>query len=46
MALLHEAAWHRCYVHFPRNALHHMPPVANDERVQELRWLSDRPNLA
>jgi putative transposase len=40
-----EAAWQRCYVHFLRNALDHLPRKANDDCLQELRWLYDRREL-
>ena len=46
MEILPEAAWQRCYVHFLRNALDHMPRKADDDCLQELRWLYDRRNLA
>jgi putative transposase len=46
MEILPEAAWQRCYVHFLRNALDHMPRRASDDCLQELRWLYDRRNLA
>ena len=46
MEILPEAAWQRCYVHFLRNALDHMPRKASDDCLQELRWLYDRRNLA
>jgi putative transposase len=46
MEMLPEAAWQRCYVHFLRNALDHMPRKANDDCLQELRWLYDRRNLS
>jgi putative transposase len=39
---LPEAAWQRCYVHFLRNALDHLPRRANDECMTELRWIYDR----
>jgi transposase-like protein len=42
---LAEAAWQRCYVHFLRNALDHLPRKADDDCLQELRWLYDRRNL-
>jgi putative transposase len=45
MEILPEAAWQRCYVHFLRNALDHMPRKANDDCLQELRWLYDRRDL-
>ncbi|UIJ92989.1 IS256 family transposase (plasmid) [Sinorhizobium meliloti] len=37
-----EAAWQRCYVHFLRNALDHLPRKHGDDCLQELRWLYDR----
>lgn len=37
-----EAAWQRCYVHFLRNALDHLPRKADDDCLMELRWLYDR----
>jgi putative transposase len=40
--VLPEAAWQRCYVHFLRNALDHLPRKANDECMTELRWIYDR----
>ena len=40
-----EAAWQRCYVHFLRNALDYLPRKADDDCMQELRWLYDRRNL-
>jgi putative transposase len=46
MEILPEAAWQRCYVHFLRNALDHMPRKAKDDCLQELRWLYDRRNLS
>jgi putative transposase len=39
---LPEAAWQRCYVHFLRNALDHLPRRADDECMTELRWIYDR----
>jgi len=44
--VLPEAAWQRCYVHFLRNALDHMPRRAHDDCLQELRWFYDRRELA
>jgi len=46
MEILAEAAWQRCYVHFLRNALDHMPRRAGEDCLQELRWLYDRRSLA
>jgi putative transposase len=40
--VLPEAAFQRCYVHFLRNALDHLPRKADDDCLQELRWLYDR----
>jgi putative transposase len=44
--ILPAAAWQRCYVHFLRNALDHLPRKADDDCLQELRWLYDRRELA
>jgi transposase-like protein len=43
--LLADAAWQRCYVHFLRNALDHLPRKADDDCLQELRWIYDRRDL-
>jgi len=43
--VLPEAVWQRCYVHFLRNALDHLPRKANDDCRQELRWIYDRRDL-
>jgi transposase-like protein len=40
-----EAAWQRCYVHFLRNALDHLPRKADDDCMTELRWIYDRRNI-
>jgi len=40
--VLTEAAWQRCYVHFLRNALDYLPRKADDDCLQELRWMYDR----
>jgi len=40
--VLPEAAWQRCYVHFLRNALDHLPRRGDDDCVKELRWIYDR----
>jgi putative transposase len=42
---LTEAVWQRCYVHFLRNALDHLPRKADDDCLTELRWLYDRRDL-
>src|SRR3546814_9304391 len=43
--VLTGAAYQRCYVHFLRNALDHLPRKADDDCLQELSWLYDRRNL-
>ena len=43
--ILPEAAWQRCYVHFLRNALDHLPRKADRDCLMELRWLYDRRSL-
>lgn len=40
-----EAAWQRCYVHFLRNAIEHLPRKGDDDCLRELRWLYDRRDL-
>ena len=37
--VLPEAVWQRCYVHFLRNALDYLPRKADDDCLQELRWI-------
>jgi len=44
--VLPGAAWQRCYVHFLRNALDHLPRKLADDCLQELRWIYDRRDLA
>ena len=44
--VLPEAMWQRCYVHFLRNALDHLPRKADDDCLQELRWIYDRRDCA
>lgn len=44
--VLPAAAWRRRHVHFLRNALGHLPRRADDDCLQELRWLYDRRDLA
>ena len=44
--VLPEALWQRCYVHFLRNALDHLPRKHLDDCLQELRWVYDRRDLA
>jgi len=39
------SAWQRCYVHFLRNALDYIPRKADDDCLQELRWLYDRRDI-
>jgi putative transposase len=43
--VLPEAAFQRCYVHFLRSALDHLPRKAGDDCLQELRWLYDRRSI-
>jgi len=43
--VLTEAAWQRCYVHFLRNALDDLPRKADDDCLQELRWIDDRRDI-
>jgi transposase-like protein len=40
--ILTEAVWQRCYVHFLRNALDHLPRKNADDCLMELRWLYER----
>jgi len=42
---LTEATWQRCYVHFLRNALDHLPRKADDDCRLELRWIYDRHDI-
>src|SRR4051812_39172226 len=44
--VLPDAFVQRCYVHFLRNALDHLPREADDDCLQELRWIHDRRELA
>jgi Transposase and inactivated derivatives len=41
-----EGLWQRCYVHFLRNALEHLPRKGDDDCLRELRWLYDRRDIA
>ena len=43
--VLADAAYQRCYVHFLRNALDHLPRKHADDCLQELRWLYTRRDL-
>ena len=43
--VLPEALWQRCYVHFLRNALDHMPRKKDDDCLTELRWIYERRNV-
>lgn len=43
--VLTEAAWQRCYVHFLRNALDYLPRKADDDCLQELRWIYERRDI-
>jgi putative transposase len=38
--VLSGAVWQRCYVHFLRNALGHLPRKLADDCLQELRWIN------
>jgi len=42
---LPEARWQRCYVHFLRNALDHLPRKKDDDCLTELRWIYERRNV-
>jgi putative transposase len=43
--VLPQAWWQRCYVHFLRNALDYLPRKADDDCLQELRWMYERRNV-
>jgi putative transposase len=43
--MLSDVAWQRCYVHFLRNALDYLPRKADDDCLQELRWIYARRDL-
>ncbi len=43
--VLPEASWQRCYVHFLRNALDHLPRKKDDDCLTELRWIYERRNV-
>lgn len=43
--VLPGAVWQRCYVHFLRNALDHLPRKHDDDCITELRWIYDRRKL-
>jgi len=43
--VLPSAWWQRCYVHFLRNALDYLPRKADDDCLQELRWMYERRNV-
>lgn len=38
--------WQRCYVHFLRNALDHLPRKKDDDCIIELRWIYERRTVA
>ena len=44
--VLPGTVWQRCYVHFLRNALDHLPRKHDDDCMTELRWIYDRKKLA
>jgi putative transposase len=43
--VLPEASWQRCYVHFLRNAIDHLPRKKDDDCLTELRWIYERRNV-
>ena len=43
--VLTQSWWQRCYVHFLRNALEYLPRKADDDCLQELRWMYERRDL-
>lgn len=43
--VLPEVKWQRCYVHFRRNALDHLPRKKDDDVLTELRWIYKRRNV-
>lgn len=43
--VLPQVLWQRCYVHFLRNALDYLPRKADDDCLQELRWMYERRNV-
>ena len=43
--VLPGAWWQRCYGHFLRNALDYLPRKADDDCLQELRWMYERRNV-
>jgi putative transposase len=43
--VLPEVWWQRCYVHFLRNSLDYVPRQADDDCLQELRWMYERRNV-
>lgn len=43
--VLPEASWQRCYVHFLRNTLDHLPRKKDDDCLTELRWIYERRNV-
>jgi len=43
--MLTGAVWQRCYVHFLRNALDHLPRKADDDCLTEIRWMYERRTL-
>jgi putative transposase len=44
--VLPGAAWQRCYVHFLRNAISHLPSKCDPDCLRELRWLYERRDAA
>jgi len=46
MEALPEACWQRCYVHFLRNSLDHLPRKRDEDCLAQLRWVYDCHDLA
>jgi putative transposase len=44
--VLSHARWQRCYVHFLRNALNHLPRKGDEDCLKELRWMYERRDRA
>ena len=40
--VLTQSRWQRCYVHFLRNALDHLPRKGDEDCLRELRWMYER----
>lgn len=44
--VLTQSRWQRCYVHFLRNALDHLPRKGDEDCLRELRWMYERRDQA